>query len=793
MIYLFNILFKHAKLTLGLLASLLIFFTFQIPNFQLDASSDSLVLEGDENLAFYQKIQKNYATQDFLIVSYQVDDDLFAPKQLQHLQDLSQNFNELEQIASVTNLLTVPLFRSPPLSLIRLAGNTISLENQNANLALAKQEFATSPIYANNLVSEDGKTTAILLTLKNNAYFQNLREERNQLHLKKAKGALSKKEAIQLKSLEKQVLKNATITAKTQSTTIANIRRIMAKNQDKAHLFLGGLPMITTDIVAYISSDLVLFSLAIIALMGGILALIFKSLRWVIMPLGISISGALIMTGLLAFLNWKVTVISSNFFSLLLVMTLSVMIHLIVRYRELAQTQTDKPNELIKQTLIQMFKPCLFTTLTTFAAFGSLLISGIRPVIDFGWMMSIGVSIALIISFIAFPVILKLLPTLATPKHKTELSITTSLGNFVEKFGNHLLVALLILIIFAGFGISQLSVENRFIDYFKKNTEINQGLTLIDEKLGGTIPLEIIFNDMAEDYWADEDLRKEMHTFHTYLESLPETGKVLSIDTLMQILDTANGGTLNGFLLNIVKSRLPESAKNQILAPYLSEDNNQLRFVVRIKESAPNLKRAKLIQKINTHISQEMGYRNESFRLSGMLVLYNNMLQSLFNSQIKTIAVVFAIIFIMFILIFKSIALSILALIPNTLPSLFVLGIMGWLNIPLDLMTITISAIAIGIGVDNAIHYIHRFQDEFQKDNNYLATMHRSHASVGLAMFYTSITVALGFLILTLSSFIPSIYFGLFTAIAMLSALLANLTLLPKLILIFKPAIALQK
>jgi predicted RND superfamily exporter protein len=779
---------KKSALTLSILFIVAGFFFSQIPNFQLDASSDSLVLEGDENLRFYQEIQKNYATDAALIVSYQATGDLLAEPQLAHLQKFKNSLLKIEQVASITSILDVPLFRSPPQSLMDLAGDSVRIEAGNADLKLAKKEFATSPIYANNLVSLDGSTTAILVNLKTNTTFQALREKRDMLRLQKSKKTLSNALLQRLKSIETQVSKNASTQADLQAKTIAQIRNSMQQHQDKARLFLGGLPMITTDIVAYIGSDLVVFSLAVVLLMALILALIFKGLRWVVMPIGISVVGALIMTGILAFLGWKVTVISSNFFSLLLVMTLSVVIHLVVRYRELAQN-TSKHNKqaLIKQTLAQMFKPCLFTTLTTFAAFASLLISGIRPVIDFGWMMSIGVSLALILSFVAFPVIMNLLPDISVSKHKTELGITTILAKFVEKFGNLLLAGVLILVILSGYGVSQISVENRFIDYFKSDTEINQGLKLIDEKLGGTIPLEIIFKNLGEYYWHDEELREEVHTIHTYLEGLSETGKVLSVDTLMQILNTANGAPLGGFFLNIVRANLPENAKRTILNPYLSEDLGELRFVIRIKESDPNLKRADLIKKIEQHLTTELGFKKQDFRLSGMLVLYNNMLQSLFDSQIKTIAVVFGMIFIMFLFVFKSISLSVLALVPNMLPSLFVLGIMGLFGIPLDLMTITISAIAIGIGVDNAIHYVHRFKAEFKHDQNYLATMYRAHKSIGLAMFYTSITVASGFLVLVLSNFVPSVYFGLFTALAMLSALLANLTLLPKLILIFKP------
>jgi predicted RND superfamily exporter protein len=787
----FDFILKKALLGLTLLLLITVFFIAQIPDFQLDASSDSLVLEGDENLRYYQSIKKNYGSDDYLVISYQVEGNLTAPEQLNHLRKFRQDLTKINQVKSVTTILDVPLFRSPPLSLADLAGENISIDNGNADLTLANDEFKNSPLYANNLVSKDGKTTAVLVTLKDNQRFKELRESRDKMRIQRVNNKWSDDQQLKLKIIEKQVLKNATAQSELQAQTIAKIRTTISQYSDKARLFLGGMPMITTDIVAYISNDLIIFSLAVIGSMSLILAIIFKSIRWVIIPIGISIISALIMTGVLAYLGWKVTVISSNFFSLLLVMTLSVIIHLVVRYREIAQLNPEiDSNQLIKDTLSQMFKPCLFTTLTTFVAFGSLLISGIRPVIDFGWMMSIGVTIALILSFLAFPMIMSLLPKAKIAKHKTELSVTTSLAKFVEKFGNHLLVVLIIFVIGAGFGVSKLSVENRFIDYFKKDTEINQGLTLIDKKLGGTIPLEIIFDDLAEDYWFDEDLRNEIHDVHQYLDSLEETGKVLSIDTLMQLLTQANDGEmLNGFFLNIVRSQLPESAKTQVLYPYLSEDSGQLRMAIRIRETNKELKRGELIDKIQRYISTNLGFKSNNFHLSGMLVLYNNMLQSLFDSQIKTITMVFVMIFIMFLFIFKSISLSILALIPNTLPSLFILGIMGLLNIPLDLMTITISAIAIGIGVDNAIHYIHRFKDEFKKDKDYMATMYRSHASIGLAMFYTSITVTMGFLILALSNFIPSIYFGVFTAIAMLSALLANLTLLPKLILMVRPKI----
>jgi len=750
---LFNFLIKKSVLALALLLLLIGALLYQIPHFSLDASSDSLALEGDDNLALFEKTQETFQTSNSsLVISYTTEEGVLDSKQIEYLRSLRDDLLALERVSSVTSILDVPLFQSPPLSLMELTGGAITIDNGKAEMSFIADEFSNGPLYANNLVSLDGKTSALLISLK-------------------------------------EVDKSIEDVNKALADAVQSIRTTMKSYRNNAQLYLGGVPMIRNDIITYIASDLVLFSLAVVLVMATMLALIFRGIRWVLLPIGISVTAALIMTGVLGVLGWKVTVISSNFFSLLLVMTLSVTIHLVVRFKELAQqTPEADVKALTLLTLQQMSKPCLFTTLTTIAAFASLMISDVRPVIDFGWMMAIGVTIALTLSFLTFPTLMSLLPKPKIAKHSTEFTFTNTLANFTHQYGNQLIIALILIVTIALIGVSKLSVENRFIDYFKKSTEIHQGLSLIDQQLGGTMSLEIVFDDMASDYWVDDVLREDVHKIHQYLDDLDATGKVLSIDTLMQILTQANAGMPpTGFLLMLAKNQMPDFAREQVLDPYLSESENQLRVVARIRETDDSLKRNELINEVRAHLVNEFSLAPDSFRMTGVFVLYNNLLQSLFESQIKTIALVFAMIFAMFLFIFRSVSLSILALIPNTLPSLLILGIMGLANIPLDLMTITIAAIAIGIGVDNAIHYIHRFRTEFRVDQDYLATMYRSHASIGLAMFYTSITVTIGFLVLALSNFIPSIYFGIFTAIAMLSAVLANLTLLPKLLLMFKP------
>ena len=749
---LINLLIKKPIWSLSFLIVVIVTSLLQIQNFSLDASSESLSLDGDNNLELYLDTQKTFGSDESLLISYTSENSLIEPEQLINLRSFRDKLLEINGVDSVISLLDVSLFQSPPLSLIELASDVYTIDNGKADLDYIENEFKTSPLYASNLISKDLKTTALLIPL-------------------------SADDPTVI--IDDEILKKM----------IFDIRSTMDEYRNDATLFLGGIPMIRNDAISYIKSDLVIFSLAVVLAMSMILTLIFRRIRWVLLPIMISVTGALFMTGLISAIGWKVTVISANFFSLLLVMTLSVTIHLVVRFRELSKNNPDKKtNDLTRETLEQMIKPCAFTTITTIAAFISLTFSNVQPVIDFGLMMSIGISIALLLSFMLFAVMMAILPKPKNISHNDQILGVQNLAFITDKFGKSILISLVITICISVFGISKLSVENSFINYFKKSTEIHQGLKLIDEELGGTVPLDIVFDNVANAYWADEGLREEFHEVHKYLDSLDSLGKVLSIDTFMQVLKTSNEGKApNGFLLVLGKNNMPEFAKSQVLVPHISDETDQIRFVARVKETTDGLDRNKLINTINKKLVEEFNFSPESFSFTGSFSLYNNLLQSLINSQIKTIASVFVIIFIMFMLIFKSSSIALIAVLSNTIPSLIILGIMGLFKIPLDIMTITIAAIAIGIGIDNAIHYINRFQDELTKDDDYLMSMYRAHASIGLAIFYTAITVAIGFLVLTLSSFIPSIYFGIFMTVAMLSAVLVNLTLLPKLLIIFKP------
>ena len=794
---------KQPLATLIVITSVVVFFLLHIPDFELDASADSLVLENDASLKSYRSIRDQYGSDDFLIVTYSPEQPLFSEAVIADITHLRDELGQLEQVDNVISMLDVPLVDSPPMTLAEISRKARTLESDDVDIELAEQEMRQSPLYENLLVNSEGDTTAMQVNLVVNQRLLDLINNRDKLY---EKVGTIPDAAQRLEQLSAQI-KTENLAHKLKlDQTIVDVRRIMDAYRGKATLYLGGVPMITSDSIEFIRSDLKVFGVGVVLFIVIILAFSFKHIRWVVLPLAVCLTSAMTMMGYLGWSQWPVTVVSSNFISLLLIITLSLIIHLVVRYRELAMIEPEASQyELVSETVQSKFTPSFYTAVTTIVAFGSLLVSGIRPVIDFGWMMVIGITVSFVLAFTLFPAALMLLPRLdSLAKKDLTGKVTASIANFIQHRTRATLMIFALLILIALTGIPRLSVENRFIDYYKESTEIFQGMTLIDTKLGGTTPMDIIIDApadeiMAEDeffssgditsnsYWFNRDGLRDVARLHQYLDELPETGKVLSVHTGMQLLESLNNGKpYSDFKLAVVYKRIPEDVKKALIAPYLSEDGNQLRFSIRLYESDKKLRRQELIEKIYLDLTGEYGLDPEQVTISGIAVLYNNLLQSLFRSQILTLGAVFGAILFMFIALFRAVRLSLAALIPNIISAGLILGLMGWIGIPLDIMTITIAAINIGIGVDDSIHYIHRFRGEFIQDRNYWAAIARCHNSIARAMYYTSVTVVLGFSILSLSNFIPTIYFGVLCGLAMITALIANLMLLPILIARFR-------
>ena len=801
------------KPIIGIVLSVLLvsFLGFFVKDFKLDASADSLVLENDKSLEYYRSIKARYGSDDFLIITYSPYQDMFSDPVLDDIDRLKKKLKKIDRVDKILSLLDVPLISSPPLTYKQIQDRTPILRDAQTDREMAKAELSQGVLYKNLIMNPQAKTTAIQVIFKRDDKYQKLLSERNRLREKRlTKGLLFE---------EKKILEEVSVKFKQYSDRLQTrvnediiaVRKILDQHRNMAKIHLGGVPMITADMIDYISNDIKVFGGAVLLLIIFLLSLVFRKIHWVVIPIIICFAASFSMTGLLGMMDWRVSVVSSNFISLMLIITLSLTVHLIVRYRELHKNNpTDSQQQLVWQTVKSKAEPAFFTAITTMVAFASLVISGIRPVMDFGWMMIMGILLSLILSFVLFPSVAVLMKPGRIPKENDITSkITLFFSAMIKRSGFTVIGFYLLLALLSVAGMSWLSVENRFIDYFKKDTEIYQGMVTIDRELGGTTPLDVIIDpdsdyyefikEMAEDgvdtesagisgssYWFDIFTLETVDKVHHYLDSLPETGKVLSMSTTMKLLTSLNEGKeLENIHLSVMYKRLPDDIKETLFSPYMSSDGNQIRFSIRVFDSDENLKRQQLLEKIKSDLNEKFNFETSQVKLSGMMVLYNNMLQSLFQSQILTLGFVFVAIMLMFMLLFQSLRLSMIAIVPNLVAAGFILGLMGWLGINLDIMTITIAAITIGIAVDDTIHYVHRYVEEYHTDQNAWAAVERCHKSIGKAMYYTTVTISLGFSVLVLSNFLPTIYFGLLTGFAMIIALIADLTLLPLLLVMF--------
>ena len=785
-----NIIIKNPKFIFIILLIALLNFGYYSKDFRLDASSETLLIEGDPDLKYLQEISERYGSKEFLILTYTPNDGMITDTSINNLLSLKYKIQSLDWVHNVVTLLDIPLLDNSEAPLQERLVNFKTLKDDDVDRYRGFKEIISSPVFRNFVISEDGKTSGIIIYLKEIDALNDIENK-------------SKKEIeIYRDNIKKQNHNN-----------ILEIREVIKSYEDIGKIHLGGIPMIADDMMTFIKSDIIVFGLGVLSFIILTLWYVFRKPIWILVPVSSCLFSVVIMTGLLGLLGWKVTVISSNFIALMLILTMAMNIHMSTRFLQLKDNFPNKNIlELLTLTTQKMFWPILYTVLTTVIAFLSLIFSEIKPIIDFGWMMTMGLITSFIVTFILLPTLINFVAVenISLNKYK-ESKITLFFSNISQKYQRLIFIITSLAIILSIIGISRLEVENSFINYFNKNTEIYKGMKLIDEELGGTTPLEVIIkfpekelkNDDEDDfedwdnendnqnndkYWFTKDKIDKITSVHNYLDSLPETGKVLSFSSIIDVATSLNNNKPLGTLeMGVLYSKIPESIKTEIIDPYISIKNNEARVNLRIIDSQENLRRNELIKKINYDLKNKIGLNEKEFKLAGVLILFNNLLQSLFTSQILTLGFVMIGIFLMFLILFKNIKLSLIGVLPNFIAAFFILGIIGLLGIPLDMMTITIAAITIGIAVDNSIHYIYRFKEEFNHLNNYNETIKICHSTVGKAILNTSITIVFGFSILVLSKFIPTIYFGIFTGIAMLLAMILVLTLLPALILFVKP------
>ena len=803
-----NTVIQKPKTILTLLIFCLLFFGYYTKDFKLDASSDTLLIENDPDLKYLREITDRYGAKEFLILTFTPKESIISDSTINNLLSLKKEIQNLDWVHNVITMLDIPLLENSDKPLSEKLENFVTLKNENVDRNRGLDEILNSPVFKNFVISEDGTTTGIIVNIKEDKKLKNLIKKNNEY-----KEKINNKEKVSNYDQFNVEFENyKTLAKKKNHKNILEIRKLIQNYNEIGKIHLGGIPMIADDMMSFIKNDIVVFGTGVFLFIVATLWFVFRKLLWIIVPLSSCFFAVVIMTGLLGLLGWKVTVISSNFIALMLILTMAMNIHMSVRYIQIRKEKPELANvDIILITANKMFWPILYTVLTTICAFLSLIMSEIKPVIDFGWMMTLGLITSFTVTFTLLPTILNFLS-----KDKIEIKDTnksvitnffanTSINNSKTIFSITSLIIILSVI-----GINKLEVENSFINYFKNNTEIYKGMKLIDDKLGGTTPLEIIlkfpaktkevkedddFDDWGEDensnndkYWFTKDKIDKIVKVHNYLESLDGIGKVLSFSSILQVAKKLNNNKELGTLeMGILYSKMPESIKKEIIDPYISIKDNEARINLRIIDSKKELRRNELIKKIEYDLQNKLNLKKDEFKLAGVLILFNNLLQSLFKSQILTLGFVMIGIFVMFLILFRNLTLSLIGVVPNFIAAFFILGIIGLLGIPLDMMTITIAAITIGIAVDNSIHYIYRFKEEFSLNKRYEETLKLCHSTVGTAILNTSITIVFGFSILVFSNFIPTIYFGVFTGIAMLLAMVSVLTLLPKLILIIKP------
>lgn len=806
----FKFIIAKNKLVISLVLALSVVFGYLSTKLSIDASAETLLLEHDPDLKAYRQIAKRYDSPGLLVVAFTPKDDLFSPKNLELIKNLSDELAKNEMVSSVISILNVPLLNSVKGGVTGILDHTPTLSDKDINISKAKIEFAKSPIYSGNLISKDLKTTAIALNLKQDDKFNELLNERNLLSQKESNGTITQADEEKFKALLAEFKAYRDELRKSDHKNLEAIKAAIAKFNANDELFLGGANMIADDMIGFIKSDLLVYGLSVLALLSFSLWLFFRQVRWIVLPMFICAVSAIFTTGIFGMFGWEVTVISSNYIALQLIITISTVIHLVVSYREFyARHPKYSQNQLIYLTLRDKFSPSFWAIFTTVIGFSSLMSADIKPVIMLGIMMSAGISVSLVLAFLLFGSVNANLKKLAPVRtFENSFKFTKYCANLALNSRKIIYAVCVLVVCFGVYGISKIKVENSFIGYFKESTQIRQGMQVIDTKLGGTIPVDVIVkfkesepkqekSDEKDDfesefendaksakYWFNSYHTRVAEKIHDYLKEQNFVGNVSSLATLIKAIKELNNGVSDDFLLAAMYEKLPLEYKKILLSPYVSVENDELRFSLRIVDSDPKLRRNLFLKELREGLLELTKNDNVSIEVVGMMVLYNNMLQNLLSSQVDTFGLTVAILFVIFCFVFRSIKLATIAIVSNLIPLCTLFGVMGFFGIPLDVMSITIAAISIGIGVDDIIHYIHRFKEELLTKDVF-ESIKAAHASIGYAMYYTSFTIFLGFSVMITSNFIPTIYFGLLTDLVMVFMLLGALIILPSLIASF--------
>ncbi|MBU2977181.1 MMPL family transporter [Alteromonas sp. C1M14] len=762
-----------------------------IQQFKIDASADTLLVKDNKLYIQSQVANETFSPEEFILVAYVPKNHaLFSQQTFDDIALLSQKLGNIERVASVTSILNVPLIDSAD----ALSGsddvNGLTWEKQRYGPEKMQSLISGHPIFTDLLINRQNTATAIQVVFKPDPTLARIDSRITEIQQKVLDDEpLSEADKTEIASLKREgdpIRQRLTIQRQQE---IAQIEEITASVADRADTYMGGAYVVGQHLIDIIKSDLITFGTAIVLVIVLLLALLYRSLKWVFFPVLSCALSVLLTMSLFGLLDMRTTVISANFIALQLILTLAVMIHLIGAYRSISHGNTDlTQHQRIVATLQEKLSPCFYATLTTSVGFGALIFSGLQPVVAFGWMMLVAMVVTMLVSLLLFPALLSFLPA---AKEKADFSFISHVLTWLRGVSLRAPwpVSIVVIALFAitALGITRLNVENSFINYFSKDTQVYSELAFIDKEFGGSTALDIIVTLNNAGKGSDEDLVltaqsvAQMQLVQKAIDAFDATGSVTSVVNFTTLAKQLNGGKpLTEYELTTIYRLLDEKVANQLVGAYLAVDDGTFRIATRVQDTTEGLDR----QHFMTQLKQDMqavGLEDNQYQLTNLFVLYQDILSRLFDSQIKTLGIVYVVLGVVLLIIFRSVKVALIALVPNVLTTLGILGVIGWLGISLDIMTITIAAIAMGIAVDDTIHFLHSYLSAGKAPSASSASKQAFEHS-GRAILYTSVIIATGFSLFGFSDFLPSVYFGLLASLAMLMALVTDLTLLPALL-----------
>lgn len=759
------------------------------PSFKINASADTLLVKNNELYIKTQVANQTFSPEEFILLAYEsVEHELYSQQTFNDLQALSEELLTLSRVNSVTSILNIPLITDATSLDGASDVDSLTWQAQQYSPAQMRTRIDGHPIFTDLLVNRESTATAIQIVFKQNPDLQRLEKEITDLQQKRLDGSITEDDEQKINALKAQADPIKQKLTRQRAEEIEKIEAIAKSVSERANTYLGGSYVVGQHLINIIKSDLTVFGAAITAVIALMLAIIYRSFKWVVFPLVSCAASVALTMGLLSYLDMRATVLSANFIALQIILTLAVMIHLIGSYRSVSLAEPNLPQrERVKATLTEKLAPCFYATVTTSVGFGSLLFSGLQPVADFGLMMLCAMVLTMAVSLLLFPSLLSLLPAgkesresrwLATLlrglKHVSLRSPWVVSSACIGMFG------------LAAIGIMRLDVENSFINYFDKETQVYQELAFIDKEFGGSTPMDIILDIATVDDSGMLVLKAEsvaqLQLVQAAVEAFEATGSVTSVVNFTELAKKINGGKpLTEYELTSIYRLLDENVVDQLTGAYFSPEQNKLRIAVRIQDTTRGLDRESFLAQLKRDLST-VGVEQGSYTLTSLFVLYQDILSRLIDSQVTTLGIVYGALFLVLLAVFRQFGVALIAMVPNVLTTLGILGIIGWLGIPLDIMTITIAAIAMGIAVDDTIHFVHAYLrgvDSSKEDTPAESGARAAFGHTSLAITFTTLIITVGFSLFAFSDFLPSVYFGLLTAGAMFMAWLSDVTLLP--------------